>query len=314
MATNQPNLRTELLHAVFPHHAEDATDGQLLRQFLAQRDESAFVALVRRHGPMMLGVCRRILGNATDADDAFQAAFLVLVRNAPALASRSVLGDWLHGVARRTALKAREAAARRRIKEQTGARPAVQAEEVRNDWLPLLDEAVHCLPEKYRLPIVLCDLEGKTRQEAANQLAWPEGTVAGRLGPRSSVVGETELMRRAQILSGVVPGVLTGSAVQAVLPAVLIRTTVQAATLAATGKGNGTRCADRRGGFDARQRSGANHVLEQNQGERVAGIGKRCPGRGRKLGGAGACSRPTTTPLKVEPAKSKEVLVPGRFT
>src|SRR5437899_2920414 len=144
---------------------EQDSDGQLLGQFLARQDEAAFAALVRRHGPMVLAVCRRVLGNAADADDAFQATFLVLVRKAGSLLGRSVLGDWLHGVARRTALNARRLAARRRTKEQAMARPEARGEPCRDDWLPLLDEQVDRLPQKYRLPIVLCDLEGKTRKE-----------------------------------------------------------------------------------------------------------------------------------------------------
>ena len=178
----------------------EQTDGQLVSQFLSRRDEAAFVALVRRHGPMVLGVCRRVLGNAADAEDAFQATFLVLVRNAASLSGRAVLGDWLHGVARRTALSARRACTRRRSKEQAMARhrrlqtadcgdrhagnlqsePGDSQFDV-DDWLPLLDEELCRLPEKYRLPIVLCDLEGETRREAADRLGWPEGTVAGRL-------------------------------------------------------------------------------------------------------------------------------------
>src|SRR5690348_4592300 len=134
----------------------DQTDGQLLSQFLSQRDEAAFVALVRRHGPMVLGVCRRVLGNAADAEDAFQATFLVLVRKAASLTARAVLGDWLHGVARRTALSARRACARRRTKERAMAKPDVQGEAIPDDWLPLLDEELSRLPQKYRLPIVLC--------------------------------------------------------------------------------------------------------------------------------------------------------------
>src|SRR4051794_4346160 len=105
-----------LLRAVRARDAE-RSDGQLLEQFLTLRQEGAFTELVRRHGPMVYGVCRRVLGNATDADDAFQATFLVLVRKANSLTSRAVLGDWLHGVARNTALKARGLAARRRVKE-----------------------------------------------------------------------------------------------------------------------------------------------------------------------------------------------------
>ncbi len=181
MATNRAQWGTNLLRAVLGRDADAETDGHLLRRFLTRRDEGAFAALVRRHGPMVLGVCRRVLGNAADADDAFQATFLVLVRKGPALLPRAVLGDWLHGVARRTALKARAAAAHRRMKEQMAARPEPQTEPGRDDWLPLLDEALARLPEKYRQSIVLCDLEGRTREEAAALLGWPPGTVAGRL-------------------------------------------------------------------------------------------------------------------------------------
>ncbi|HEY7327374.1 MAG TPA: sigma-70 family RNA polymerase sigma factor [Gemmataceae bacterium] len=158
------------------------TDGQLLRSFLYRGDEPAFEALVRRHGPMVRGVCRRVLRNLDDADDAFQAAFLVLLRKASTLATREVLGDWLHGVAYRTALKARSAAAHRRMKERrTLRREVITDHEDRWDWLPLLDEEVGRLPLKYRLPVVLCDLEGRTRRDAAQQLGWPEGTLSGRL-------------------------------------------------------------------------------------------------------------------------------------
>ncbi len=182
MASDRASMGIEeLLRAAHAHDADGQTDGQLLSQFLARRDEIAFAALVRRHGPMVLGVCRRILGNAEDAEDAFQATFLVLVRKVASLASRAVLGDWLHGVARRTALNAKRVAARRRVKEKAMARSETQSEEVRDDRLALLDEALSRLPEKYRLAIVLCDLEGWTRREAADRLGWPEGTVAGRL-------------------------------------------------------------------------------------------------------------------------------------
>ena len=129
-----------LLQAMSVHDTQGKTDGQLLEQFLAWRDEAAFAALVRRHGSMVRGVCQRVLGNASDADDAFQATFLVLVHKARSLTSHSVLGGWLHGVARRTAQKAKVAAARRRAKERALGRPEAQAEAVRNDWLPLLDE------------------------------------------------------------------------------------------------------------------------------------------------------------------------------
>jgi RNA polymerase sigma factor (sigma-70 family) len=201
------------------------TDGELLAQFLACQDEAAFGALVRRHGPMVLATCRRILNNAGDAEDAFQAAFLVLVRKAPALTSRAVLGDWLHGVARRTALSANRAAAQRRLKEAAVARPEVQAEEDHDDWLALLDEALSRLPEKYRLPIVLCDLQGRTRQQAAASLGWPEGTVAGRLAR-----GRTLLARRLLRQGLVLPtAVLSWNTAPVNVPAALAASTLQAA-------------------------------------------------------------------------------------
>src|SRR6266849_2860727 len=190
-----------VLREISFHETAEKTDGQLLEQFLVCQDQGAFAALVRRHGPMVLAVCNRVLGNATDAEDAFQATFLVLVRKARSLTSRPVLGDWLHGVARRTALNAKVAAARRRVKEQTMPRREPQGDEVRNDFLPLLDEELCRLPEKYRLPIVMCDLEDRTRKEAARQLRVPEETVAGRLA-RARMMLAKRLTRHGQVVMG----------------------------------------------------------------------------------------------------------------
>lgn len=235
LATNRIGmLITPLLHAVRARDADTKTDGQLLEQFVAQRDETAFAALVRRHGPMVLGVCKRVLGNDSDAEDAFQVTFIVLVRKAGSLISRSTVGDWLHGVARCTALKAKVAAARRRVKEQVAGNLETPNQEPRNDWLALLDEAVSQLPEKYRLPIVLCDLEGKTRQQVAEQLAWPEGTVAGRL-VRGRALLAKHLLRRAVMLSGAVPAALTASVVNAAMSIELAHGIVQTATSVAVG-------------------------------------------------------------------------------
>ena len=223
----------QLVLALREHDAASHSDGQLLRLFLNQRDEAAFAALVRRHGPMVLGVCRRVLRNVADADDAFQATFLVLVRKAAALRSRAVLGDWLHGVARHTALKARAANVRRSAKEQTMSRPEAQGEKARDDWLPYLDEELSCLPEKYRLPIVLCDLEGRTRQEAAKHLGWPEGTVAGRLARGRSTLSKRLLRRGLTFSAGALSAALPTAAASACVPAALVSSTFKAATLVA---------------------------------------------------------------------------------
>src|SRR5262245_17034065 len=119
MARSRPSGLIEYLRAaVRPRDGEGLTDGQLLERFLAERDGAAFTSLVRRHGPMVLGVCRRVLHDAHDAEDAFQATFLVLVRRAATVAPRDAVGNWLYGVAYRTALGARREAARRREKER----------------------------------------------------------------------------------------------------------------------------------------------------------------------------------------------------
>jgi RNA polymerase sigma factor (sigma-70 family) len=206
----------------------DASDGDLLNQFLVERDEGAFATIVERHGPMVLGVCRRIMGSAADVEDTFQATFLVLVRKAPTLTAQAVLGDWLHGVARRVALKARSALARRRLKEATAARVESQPQEVRNDWLPLLDEEVGRLPEKYRLVVVLCDLQCQTRVETARQLGWPEGTVAARLSRGRALLAK-RLLRRALVVAGGLMPTLTGDFATGAVPTPLLMATVRLA-------------------------------------------------------------------------------------
>src|SRR5262249_34368415 len=149
------------------------TDGELLEAHLRRRDEAALAALVRRHGSMVWGVCRRVLHNHHDAEDAFQATFLVLVRKAASIVPRDMVGNWLYGVAHQTALKARTTTAKRRRRERTLTgmpEPAMAEQPVWRDLQPLLDEELSRLPDKYRAVIVLCDLEGKTRKEAARQL------------------------------------------------------------------------------------------------------------------------------------------------
>jgi|GEM_PF-6891566 len=222
-----------ILHALTQLAGTELTDGQLLGRYVTTGDAAAFETLVRRHGPTVLGVCRRLLPNLHDAEDAFQATFLVLVRKATTITPRDAVGNWLYGVAYRAAQKVRVAAARRRSKEVQVAQvpePTTVAEGLWHDVLPLLDHELALLPEKYRLPIVLCDLEGKTRKEAARQLGWPEGTVAGRLASARKMLAKRLARHGLPLSAGVLAAVLSESGTQAAVPLTLVRATVRAAT------------------------------------------------------------------------------------
>jgi RNA polymerase sigma-70 factor (ECF subfamily) len=216
--------------------ADEQTDGHLLELFLSQREEYAFELLVRRHGPMVLGVCRRILGNDHDAEDAFQATFLVLVRRGDRVRPRSQVGNWLYGVAYRTASELRRAAARRRWREAQVMPRTQPAEDVWAEVRPLLDGELNRLPDRYRMPLVLCDLEGMTRKEAARQLGWAEGTVSSRLSRGRELLAR-RLKRYGLSFSGVtLAGALSEGAATAALPAPLIHSTVKTAVLTAAGQ------------------------------------------------------------------------------
>jgi RNA polymerase sigma factor (sigma-70 family) len=160
------------------------TDRDLLARFATTREEAAFEALVRRHGPLVLGVCRRVLHNRDDADDVFQATFLALARQAASAGRRASLGTWLYRVAYYTAIEARKRSdVRRRREERTPPRPQPDplTEVTGRELLSVLDEELHRLPEQLRAPLVLCYLEGKTRDEAARELGWSLGTLKRRL-------------------------------------------------------------------------------------------------------------------------------------
>jgi RNA polymerase sigma factor (sigma-70 family) len=210
------------------------SDGQLLGRFLADRDEASFAALVRRHGPLVWGAVRRALGNEADAEDAFQATFLVLARKAHTVLPREQVAGWLYGVACNTARKARALAARRRGRErQVAQMPAVPAPpEPDLEWLPLLDQELSGLPEKYRTALVLCDLGGKPRREAARQLGVPEGTLSARL-TRGRRLLARRLARRGLALSVGALAALAESPASASVPAPLLSATVTAAAGAA---------------------------------------------------------------------------------
>ena len=240
MAIGQDNsLVRHLRRAAFLQDAGEMTDGQLLERFLTGREEAAFEVLVRRHGPMVLGVCRRILSNAHDAEDAFQAAFLVLIRKGQSLRPRQTLGNWLYGVAYPTALKARAARWKRRSKErQTAAmnRPHPAREEIAGDLLPLLDQELNRLPDKYREAVVLCELQGKTREEAARQLGLPIGTLSGRLTTARRMLARRLTRRGVTLASAALATVLVPSVVSASVQPALLGSTLKAAAAVAAGQ------------------------------------------------------------------------------
>lgn len=210
-------------------------DGDLLKRYLKQRDQAAFEVLVRRHGPMVMGVCRRVLRNLHDAEDAFQATFLVLVRKASSLRSPKLLSNWLYGVAYRTAQEARRAVRKRRTKEARAVPKSEVPEYAFTELRDLLDQALERLPEKYRAPLVLCDLEGATGKEAARHLALPEGTVASRLARGRAMLAK-RLARQGLVLSsGSLAVTLAQEAASACVPASLRISTVKAATWFAAG-------------------------------------------------------------------------------
>jgi RNA polymerase sigma factor (sigma-70 family) len=228
-----------LLRLLRRHAGEEVggalSDGQLLERFVGGRDQAAFETLFWRHGPMVLAVCRRLLGPA-DAEDAFQATFLVLVRKAASIGRREAVGAWLYRVAYRVALRARSSA-RPAMDLPPEGPPAAPDEEAAawRDLRPLLDEAIAGLPEKYRAPVVLCYLEGRTNEEAARELGCPKGTVAVRL-----MRARERLRRRLERCRLLLPAallavVLSGRARAEPVEAALAGTTIKAALGAAAG-------------------------------------------------------------------------------
>jgi RNA polymerase sigma factor (sigma-70 family) len=210
------------------------SDGALLERFVGRGDETAFEALLQRHGPMVLGLCRRLLADSHEAEDAFQATFLVLIRKARSIRRQASLGSWLFGVAWRIAQRARAARTQRRQHEQTAARTqqaTAPATPALDDLRCVLEEELHRLPAKYRAPMVLCYFEGKTNEEAAQQLHWPTGTVQGRLA-RARRLLRSRLTRRGVTLgSGALAALEAVPQAPAAVPAGLQTATVKAGVL-----------------------------------------------------------------------------------
>jgi RNA polymerase sigma factor (sigma-70 family) len=205
-------------------------DTALLQRFVAQRDEAAFALLVRRHGPMVRATCRRCLGNTPELDDAFQVVFLVLARKATSVRRRELLGPWLHAVAVRAAIKLRTRLHRQREREQPVMplpEPAPVAPAEPRDWVPLLDEELRRLPPRFGAPLVLCELQGHSRAEAATLLGVPEGTLSSRLA-RGRELLRQRLGRRG--LTATALGLATALSATAAVPAALLSTTTHAAT------------------------------------------------------------------------------------
>ena len=212
-------------------------DGDLLDRFVRLGDDAALGVIVGRHGGMVWGVCLRILRDHHDAEDAFQATFAVLARRAGVVAPGAMVGPWLHGVARRTAAKmraTREARRRREVAAGSLPEPAGRGAPAGQDDLAAdLDRELDRLPGKYRVPIVLCELEGLTHREAADQLGWPVGTVAGRLS-RGRAILARQLARRGYPGRAVPLGLLaTGSAPR---PLALVASAVRTARLGLAGR------------------------------------------------------------------------------
>jgi RNA polymerase sigma factor (sigma-70 family) len=216
-------------------------EGELLRRFASRRDPVALEALVVRHGPMVLGVCRRVLGNRHASEDAFQATFLVLAKKAGTIRDPDRLGPWLHGVAHRVAVRSRADLARRNAHEKSGAEEAAMAASSsepdfdRAEMRATLDEEVGRLPEKFRDPIVLCYLDGLTHDEAAVRLRCPVGTVRSRLSTGRARLRDRLVRRGVVVPSGVFASALIAEAASAAVSPALLVSTVRASTAFAAG-------------------------------------------------------------------------------
>src|SRR5262245_30364314 len=221
---------------------EGASDGRLVERFALQNDQAAFDALMQRHGPMVLSVCRRVLRHTQDVEDTFQATFLVLVRDAGSIRNRESVASWLYNVAYHLALRLRaDDEGRARLERREDTRGAVPPE-VEAAWRELqavLDEELARLPEKYRAPLVLCYLEGKTHEEAARELRWPTGTVKGRLARARELLSRRLTRRGLGPSVGSFAVVLAANTPSAAVPAPLLAMARNAVLLGAVGRAAG---------------------------------------------------------------------------
>ncbi len=274
------------------------SEWELLEQYLAHRDELAFQVLVSRHGPMVLGICRRILANAADVEDAFQATFLVLLRRAGSLGPGDAIAAWLHGVAVRVAHQA--AVPRPGADDANVARPSRSRRP--NHPRKMLNcggfsiKEINRLPQKYRAPIVLCYLEGQTHEEAARQLHWPLGTVKGRLSRARSLL-ESRLTRRGVACGAGSAALAASSSSEAAVPASLLAATCNAAARI----GSGTLMAHVVSTSIAQLIQG---VLSAMILQKLKLIAVACVVSGLFLTGAGVVARQQRSPSGAQPVES----------
>jgi RNA polymerase sigma factor (sigma-70 family) len=218
----------------------ELTDGQLLKCFVEQRDTGAIASLVWRHGPMVWSVCRRVLRNDHDAEDAFQATFLVLIRRSAYVVPREMVGNWLYGVAYQTARKARGTIGKRQAREKhlkNAPEPMIEGDrEEFGDFQELLDQELSRLPDRYRIAIILCDLEGKSGRVAANQLRVPAATLATRLRRARAMLAKRLTRRGIAIPGAALAGLLTGEAVAMSMPTAVATNTIRIVRMFAAGQ------------------------------------------------------------------------------
>jgi RNA polymerase sigma factor (sigma-70 family) len=239
----KPSALSEFLHGLRLRMAHSVlagdSDSLLLERFHRQGDDTAFAVLVQRHGPMVLGVCRRVLSNEHEAEDAFQATFLVLVRKAGAIRKRESLASWLHGVAQRIAIKSQRRSVRRRGVEEKAARHVEHSAMDSANWDELrtvLDEEIQRLPTKLRVPFILCHLQRKTHAQIATELRLGRSSISERLAQASEMLCKRLTKRGVQVSVAALAALFTEKSVSAALPAGLMVATVKLATLWAAGK------------------------------------------------------------------------------
>jgi len=288
-----------LRHLAKADAARDISDAELLERFQSQAEEAAFAILVHRHGPMVFNLCRRLLGNVHEAEDAFQATFLVLARKARQIRKPPSLGSWLYGVAYRIARRARIGAAQRRRQEQQVARTIGQpyAEPSCQELRAVLDEELQRLPIQYRAPVVLCYLEGKTHFQAGQELDWPKSSVTARL-ERARKILQRRLTRRGFGLgAGLLALGTSENMSSAAVPARLILASVRLAVQAAAGRAAAT----------APAVVLANGLLKGAALAKLAVLAALIAGAGLIVAGAGALAR------SQEGVQESPVVLEGRW-